>query len=80
MKVRKTVKKITSACPESGLCLADAELNLPGDVRWGLGGATQKQFATSVSCNKEIRMSGHILYQHQHQYITIQYMIQARKL
>ena len=70
MKLRKTVKKITSACPESGLCLADAELNLPGDVRWGLGGATQKQFATSVSCNKEVRLSGHILYQHQ--YMKIQ--------
>ena len=41
-------------CPQSGPCLAQTELNLPGDVRRGLGGATQKQFATSVSCSKEM--------------------------
>ena len=52
---------IRSACPESELCLADAELNLPRYVRWGLGGATQEQFATSVRCNKEMKMYRHIL-------------------
>ena len=59
MKILKICKNIRSACPESEFCLADAELNLPGDVRWGLGGATQKQFATSVRW--EMRMYEHIL-------------------